>query len=253
MSAKGCDIWMCAVSRVTRNTFDNTLISQWKNTLESLEQPSVEIYRQAESHMHKVMKKAKKLTLDSPMTLVGDDYNLHCLLCCRDDDDTSSFFLISIVSSTDFKNARQAGKILSDMKTELLEIKTIETDNFRDFNKKASSIFPSVINSRKLTKLEEIGVSIVRNKDEVRKVLTKEMENLEIAEHLALQSDILIKKGEMFRKRTRDLERSMRCRNIKLCVLVALVFLCVIGYIVAPHIDKAISGTRNVVEDLRTV
>merc|ERR1719494_325736 len=138
------------------------------------------------------------------MTLVGDDYNLHCLLCCRDDD-ASPFFLISIVSSIDFKNSRQVGKILSDMKTELLEIKTIETDNFGDFNKKASSIFPSVIESRKLTKLEEIGVSIERNKDEVKKALNKEMENLEIAEHLAQQSDILIKKGEMFRKRTRNL------------------------------------------------
>jgi len=253
MSTRGSDIWMCAVSRVTRNTFDNTLISQWKNKFDGLEQPSVEIYRHAESHMHKVMKKAKKLTLDNPMTLVGEDYNLHCLLCCQDDDAASPFFLISIVSSIDFKNSRQVGNILSDMKTELLEIQNIETDNFGDFNKKASSIFPSVIKSQKLTKLEEIGVSIERNKEEVKKALNKEMENLEIAEHLALQSDILIKKGEMFRKRTRNLEISMKCRNIKLCVLVALVFLCVVGYIVAPHIDKAISGTNNVIQDLRTI
>jgi len=244
---------MCAVSRVTRETFDNTLISQWRNTFDGLDQPSFEICRKAESHMHKVMKKAKKLKLDNPMTLFGDDYNLHCLLCCRGDDDASSLLLISIVSSTDFKNARQVAKILRDMKLELLEIKTIETDNFGEFNKKASSIFPSVIESQSLTKLEEIGVSLERNKDELKRALDKEMENVELAETLALQSDILIKKGEMFRKRTRDLERSMKCRNIKLCVLMALVFLCVIGYIVAPYIDKAISGSSNAIKDLRTI
>lgn len=93
------------------------------------------------------------------------------------------------------------------------------------------------------------AVGVIHQVEEVQNIMHENIsqilathENLEVLED---KTDALRNEAQTFQRQAVDLKRTMWMRNVKLRLLLALVVLCIVGYVVVPIVIRAVAAANG--------
>lgn len=123
----------------------------------------------------------------------------------------------------------------------IMQLKSANTNE--QFTKKAKNLMSSVCNKysdvTKVDKAAALNAKVENVKVEMQDNIAQMLENTDKADHINQVSNQLNEQAQVFKKKSTDLKKDMRWKNLKLTLIIAFIVLGLILVIVVPMIMKA--------------
>jgi len=179
------------------------------------------------------LKPGKRIRLTSD----GNDYDLHVMadLLENKEEQVVVFFAVTDVN---FGQTHSIVKLLDEMKSAFYEnnesasIKLAKTNG--PVNKNSQSFLNVLLKKYGANKLAEVQQRVEEVKNVMRDNVDKTLENVEKLEDLEQKSETIENSARQFEKGATGLKSSMRCRYIKMTIIIGLLVAAILAVIIVP-------------------
>jgi len=179
------------------------------------------------------LKPGKRIRLTSD----GNDYDLHVMadLLENKEEQVIVFFAVTDVN---FGQTHNIVNLLDEMKTAFYEnndaasVKLAKTSG--PVNKNSQTFLNNLLKKYGANKLAEVQQRVEEVKNVMRDNVDKTLENVEKLEDLEQKSETIENSARQFEKGSSGLKSSMRCRYIKMTIIVGLLIAAILAVIIVP-------------------
>ena len=198
------------------------------------------------NHVEQIMDKgAAKLKPGKRIRLTADDnnYDLHVLA----EEMRDTLVVYFAVTDTGFGKDHNIQRLLDDFKD---QFRSKHSESDLDSAKKKGSVHKSSQGFLKelLSKYGSSKLKLVQNQvNEVKNIMKdnvdKALQNVEDLDQLEDKSDQFEHQAKQFQKSATDVKKMMRCRNLKMIALIALVIIIILMIIIIPLLTNGSSDS----------
>jgi len=184
-------------------------------------------------------KAAARLTLGRRLRLTSDDpgteYELH-LLAEEVTDNPSVIIFYFVVTDTGFSSAHAPAKVIADIKTGLYEtgpsaIVSAQKDGLQS---RMGPTLKNVSIKYATNKIHAVASRVEEVKTVMRDNIDMSIKNIDKLSEMEDKSNELEKESAQFAKQSNRLDRSMKCKNIKLILIGIILVVVVLTAIIYP-------------------
>jgi len=194
-------------------------------------------------HVKQIMDKgAAKLKPEKRIRLTADDnnYDLHVMADTLGDDSLLIYFA---VTSTGFGKAQSVPKLLDDFKAGFLgahHASDIEKAKEKgSVNKNSQDLFAKLFATFGTDKLKNVQDKVEAVKEVMKDNVNKALTNVDALDELEGKSEQFESQAKQFEKSATKTKNMMRCRNIKVTLVIVFIIVIIIIIIVVTTLPKS--------------
>jgi len=194
------------------------------------------------THVMQILNKgATKLKPEKRIRLTADDnnYDLHVMA----DTLGESLLVYFAVASTGFGKSQSVVKLLDDFKAGFLSVNHLgDIEKAKEkggVNKASQDLFTKLFATYGTDKLKHVQDKVDAVKDVMKVNVTKALDNVEALDQLEGKSEQFESQAKQFEKQATKTKTMMRCREIKLTLLIAFIIIIIIIIIIVATLPKS--------------
>jgi hypothetical protein len=205
---------------------------------QSNNESNTESQKNYRTHVTAIMNKgAAKLVSGKRIRLTPDqqNYDLHVLPDALEDDNSRLIVFFAITDS-EFDKHQSITNLFRDFRQSFhdkfpaAEIEQAKQSG--NIHKQSQSLFNSLFSQYNSSKLRDAQGKVEQVKDAMKTNVQKALDNMEQLEDMEVKSEAFEEQARQFSKGATDVKRMMRCRYIKITILLAVIVAVILAIII---------------------